>query len=50
MITDRVPRLWCAAYGSHRSPVTRFLSRRMLRLVSFLRMLAEQDRTPFVLM
>ncbi|MFI0446268.1 hypothetical protein [Actinomadura sp. 6N118] len=44
---NRVPILWSAAYGPNRSPVTRYLARRALKVKAFARDLARADHYPF---
>ncbi|MFF7182330.1 hypothetical protein [Streptomyces sp. NPDC008121] len=45
---DRVPRLWSAAYGPSRAPLTRLLARTALRVTAFVRSLALAEHQPFV--
>ncbi|WP_405551116.1 hypothetical protein [Streptomyces sp. NBC_01171] len=46
----RIPALWTAAYGSHGSPVRRFLARRAVKAAAFIRALALADHTPFTIL
>lgn len=47
-MSNRVPRLWSAAYGPSRAPLTRLLARGAVRITAFVRELALADHRPFV--
>ncbi|WP_327377239.1 hypothetical protein OG393_26710 [Streptomyces sp. NBC_01216] len=47
-MSNRVPRLWSAASGPSRAPLTRLLARGALRFTAFVREPALADQRPFV--